>query len=194
MYCFGENESTRCALALGCCTCSRCARLVLSPFGTVRQAILSNMLKRSIVILLAVVASTNALWLYSATSFNLEYTLYAINTDTYTVYKVGTVQDAAGDKFTVGGMHYDATTQLLYAIGNSRASNDLKDNGLLAINPLTAQGMFCELILCWKSKNRFRLGFWAPSCVLRLCGRKFVRCTPRVLPKIFQHFRVAYCA
>jgi hypothetical protein len=110
------------------------------------------MSKWSVLLLLAVVASTNAIWLYSATSFNMEYTLFAINTDTYTVYKVGTVQDAAGDKFTVGGMHYDATTQLLYAIGNSRASNPLKDNGLFAINPLTAQGMHPGTLfhVCWE--------------------------------------------
>ncbi len=89
---------------------------------------------------MAFIASCNAIWLYTAPSYNLAYDLYAIETSTYTVYNIGPIRDAAGDLFTVGAMYYDNTTRLIYAVGNSRASNPQKDNGIFAIDPLTAQG------------------------------------------------------
>jgi hypothetical protein len=99
------------------------------------------MLKVStVLVFIALVASCNAIWLYTAHTFNIDYNLYAIDTTTYTVYTIGKIRDADGDMFTVSGMVYDNVTRLLYAVGNSRASNNLKDNGIFAIDPLTAQG------------------------------------------------------
>lgn len=86
------------------------------------------------------VATCNAIWLYTAPSYNLAYDLYAIDTTTYTVYTIGPIRDSDGDLFTVGAMYYSNSTGLIYATGLSRVTNPLKQNGLFAINPLTAQG------------------------------------------------------
>jgi hypothetical protein len=98
-----------------------------------------RMLKQAL-LLIALVASCNAIWLYSADVYNLSYNLYAIDTTTYTVYTVGKIRDADGDFFTPIGMSYDNVTGLIYAVTGGRASNTTKRRGILAINPQTAQG------------------------------------------------------
>jgi hypothetical protein len=98
------------------------------------------MQKLSVLLLLLCAASAQAIWLYTTSGYNFNYNLYAINTDTYTVYTIGEIVDSEGDKFTARGMHYDSTTGLLYCTGASRSSNPTKQNGLFAVNPTTGQG------------------------------------------------------
>ena len=92
-------------------------------------------------LLLGLVASSNAIWLYSSDVFGLSYNLYAINTADYSVYTVGKIRDADGDFYTPMGFHYDSVTNLIYAVGGGRNSNRVtKFGGILAINPATAEG------------------------------------------------------
>jgi hypothetical protein len=124
------------------------------------------------------IASCNAIWLYTAPSYNLAYDLYAIDTSTYTVYNIGPIRDAAGDRFTVNAMYYSSTTGLIYGVGNSRATNPLKDGGLMAINPLTAQGASTmRKVALLLSLERVVSSFDS-------CGKQFFAANPADEPKI----------
>jgi hypothetical protein len=120
------------------------AGLVRDGQGENIWVILETMQKLSVLLILLCAASAQAVWLYTTSGYNFNYNLYAINTDTYTVYTIGEIVDSDGDKFTARGMYYDSTTGLLYCTGASRTSNPAKQNGLFAVNPVTAQGTLIQ--------------------------------------------------
>jgi hypothetical protein len=120
------------------------------------------MLKLALFVL-ALAASANAIWLYSGQAFNVQggFGLFATNTDTGEVRRIGTVTDNAGDMFSIMAMTYMNSTGLLYAAGSGRSSNPLKRGGLMAIDPATARGMF--LFLFFSALN-FLYWFMAFFC------------------------------
>jgi hypothetical protein len=73
---------------------------------------------RYLLLLLTIASSTNAIFLYFADNYfgvNVA-NLYVIDTQTNRISIVGTIQDAAGNKFSINSLYYLPSTGKIYGV------------------------------------------------------------------------------